>query len=123
FFLDHCIQEVHLRRSHKACYKQVARFLVQVLRSIYLLNNAVLHNNDSCTKSHSFCLVMGYIDDSSAQSLMDLGDLNTHLNTDFCVQVGELYGQHEYLWITYDSTSHSDTLSLTTGKSLRLTVK
>ena len=47
---------------------------------------------------------MCYIDDSSTQSLMDLGDFDTHLYTKFCIQVGER-------------------LSLSTGKSLRFTIK
>src|SRR5574344_1347701 len=43
--------------------------LIQVLRSIYLLDNAVLHNNDSGTKGHSLGLVMCNVDDGGAQSL------------------------------------------------------
>ena len=37
---------------------------------INLLDNTILHNYDSGTQCHSFCLVMCYIDDSSFQSLM-----------------------------------------------------
>ena len=43
----------------KSCNEQVLRLLVQILRSIYLLDNAVLHNNDSGSQRHSFGLVMG----------------------------------------------------------------
>ncbi len=95
----------------------------RVLRSIYLLNNTVVHNDDSGTKSHSLCLVMGYVDDGCAQSLMKLGDLDTHLYTKLCVQVGKRFVHKEYLRITNDRTSHGNTLSLTTGKSLRLTIQ
>ena len=35
----------------------------RVLRCIYLLNNTVLHNNDSGTQCHSLCLVMCYVDE------------------------------------------------------------
>ena len=66
---------------------------------------------------------MCYIDDCSTQSLMDLGNLDTHLYTKFSIQVGKRLIHKEYLRITYDSTSHSNTLSLTTGKSLRFTIK
>ena len=66
---------------------------------------------------------MCYVDDGSAQSLMDLGDLNTHLYTKFCIQVGERLIHKEYLRITNDGTTHGNTLPLTTGKSFRFTVK
>src|SRR5699024_8928394 len=49
--------------------------------------------------------------------------LDTHLNSQFCIQVGERLVHQEYLRVTNDRTSHSNTLSLTTGKSLRFTVK
>ena len=82
-----CIQEVHLRRSDESGYKQVSRSVVQVLRCIYLLNNTIFHNYDSGTQCHSFCLVMCYVDDSSTQSLMQFGDLCSHLYTQFSIQV------------------------------------
>ena len=66
---------------------------------------------------------MCYIDDSGAQSLMQLGDLNTHLYTKLRIQVGQRLIHQEYLRVTNDCTAHSHTLSLTTGKSLRLTIK
>ena len=66
---------------------------------------------------------MCYIDDCSTQSLVDLGNFDTHLYTKFSIQVGKRLIHKEYLRITYDSTSHSNTLSLTTGKSLRFTIK
>ena len=99
------------------------RLVIQVLRSIYLLDNAVLHNYDSGTQCHSLGLVMCYIDDGGAQSLMQLSDLDTHLYTQLSIQVGQRLVHQEYLRITNDSTSHSNTLSLTTGQSLRLTIK
>ena len=57
------IHEVHLRRSDESGNEQVARCIVKVLRCIYLLNNSVFHNNDSCSECHSLCLVMSYVDD------------------------------------------------------------
>ena len=64
------IDEVHLRRTDEACNEQVDRVIVQSLRSIYLLNNTILHNNDSGTQSHSLGLVMCNVDDGCFQSLM-----------------------------------------------------
>ena len=54
---------------------------------------------------------------------MKLRNLDTHLYTQLCIQVGERLIHQEYLGITHDSTAHGNTLSLTTGQSLRLTLK
>ena len=97
--------------------------IIQILRSIYLLDNTILQNYDSGTQCHSLCLVMCYIDDGGAQSLMQLGNLNTHLYTQLSIQVGQRLVHQEYLRITNDCTTHSNTLSLSTGKSLWLTVQ
>ena len=85
FYLAYSVDKVHLRRSDESCYEQVARIIIQCLRSIYLLYDTSIHNYDSCTKGHSLCLVMRYIDNCGSQSLMQLGDLNAHLSTKFCV--------------------------------------
>ena len=63
------------------------------------------------------------VDDGGAQSLVQLCDLGSHLNTELSIQVGKRLVHKEYLRRTDDSTAHSDTLSLTAGQSLRLTVK
>ena len=66
---------------------------------------------------------MCYVDDRGAQSLVQFGNLNTHLYTQLRIQVGKRLIHKEYLRITNDSTAHGNTLSLTTGQSLRLTIK
>ena len=118
-----CIKEVHLRRSDESCREQVRRLVVQILRRIDLLHNTILHDDDSGTKGHSLRLVMRDIDDGCTQSLMQLGDLGSHLDTKLCIQVGERLIHQEDLRVTDNCTSHCDTLSLSAGKSLRLSVK
>ena len=117
------VDEVHLRRSDEACYEHVAGIIIEVLRGVNLLDNAVLHNDDPGTERHSLGLVMGYIDEGGAQSLIDLGDLGTHLCTELCIQVGQRLVEKEYAGITNDGTTHGNTLSLTTGQSLRLSLE
>ena len=82
-----CIDEVHLRRTDKSGNKQVVWSHIQIKWRINLLHNTIFHNNDSGTKCHSLGLVMCYVDDGSAQSLMQFGNLGTHLYTKFCIQV------------------------------------
>ena len=54
---------------------------------------------------------------------MQLGDLSTHLNTELGIEVGQRFVHQEDLRLTNNSTAQSNTLTLTTGKSLRLTVE
>ena len=67
---DGSVDEVHLRRTHEPGHELVAGVVVQVLRSVNLLNEAVLHNHDAVAHGHSLGLVMRYIDEGGAQSLM-----------------------------------------------------
>ena len=97
--------------------------IIQVLRRVDLLNEAVLHNNNTVAHRHSFGLVVGNIDEGGAQSQVQLRDLGSHLCTQLCVQVGERLVKQEDLRVTDDCTAQRNTLSLTTGESLRLSVE
>ena len=57
---------------------------------------------------------MCYVDDCCTKSLMKFGNLDTHLSTKFSIQVGKWFIHKEYLRVTNDCTSHSNTLSLST---------
>ena len=81
------VNKVHLRSADKACNEQVDRHIVQILRSIHLLNKTVLHNNDSGCHGHSLGLVMGNVNKGGTDSLMDLGKLGSHGCTELCVKV------------------------------------
>ena len=59
---------------------------------------------------------MGYIDNGRAQSLMQLGNLRTHLYPELGVQIGERLIHEEYLGTAHNSTAHGYTLSLAAGK-------
>ena len=58
-----------------------------------------------------------------SQSLMKLGNLNTHLPSELRIQVRQRLVHQKDLWITYNSTPHGNSLSLSAGKSLRFAVQ
>ena len=66
---------------------------------------------------------MGYVNEGGAESLIELGNLGTHLSAELRIQVGKRLVEKEYLRMTYDSTTHRNTLSLTAGESLRLSLE
>ena len=117
------VDEVHLRSADKACNEDVARIVVEMLRSINLLDEAVLHNNDTGSHRHCLDLVVGNVDEGGADSLVKLGQLGSHRSTELCVEVGKRLVKKEYLGVTNDCTTECNTLLLTTGESLRLTVE
>ena len=118
-----CVDHVHLRRSDETCNELVAWCIVEILRCIYLLDDTILHNDDSGTQCHRLGLVMCYVDDGGLEGLVELCDLYTHLCSQLRIEVTERLIHEEYLRSTNDRTSHRYTLSLSTGKSLRLSVE
>jgi len=112
---DGAVQEVHLGAADEACDEHVAGHIVQVLRGIDLLDDAVLHDNDTVAHGHSLGLVVGNVDEGGSQLLVQLDDLGAHGGTQLSVQVGQRVTNH--------CTTQSDTLALTTGQSLGLAVQ
>ena len=71
-----CVDEVHLRSTHESSNEEVDRNVVEVLRSIDLLDETILHNDDSRSHGHCLDLVVGNVDEGGAESLMNLGELD-----------------------------------------------
>ena len=121
--LDAGIDEVHLRCADKSCNEEVNRLVVKLLRRINLLDDTVLHNNDTGSHGHSFDLVMCNVDEGCAESLVKLCKLGSHGSTELSIEVGKRFVEKEYLRLTDDSTTESNSLTLTTGQSLGLSVE
>ena len=117
------VEEVHLRAADEGANEQVGRVIVQVLRGIDLLDEAVLHNDDAGAHGHGLGLVMGNIDEGRLQALMQLGDLGAHLHAELRVQVGERFVHQEDLRIADDRAAQRDALTLAAGERLRLAVE
>ena len=123
FLCQRTADEVHLRGTDKSGNENVAGTVIQVLRSINLLDNAVLHNDDTGCHGHSLDLVVGNVDKSGTDAVVQLGQLGSHGCTELCVQVGQRLVKQEYHGVTDDCTSQRNTLFLTAGQSLRLSVE
>ena len=117
------VDEVHLRSADEAGDKEVGRIVVEVLRSVDLLDKTVLHNDYSGRHGHSLDLVMGNIKEGSLETLVNLGKLGPHLGAELSVKVGERLVKKEYLRLTDDCAAESNTLLLSAGESLRAAIK
>ena len=121
--LEGSVDEVHLRSSDEACNEYVCGVVVEVLRSVNLLNETVLHNNDTRRHRHSLYLVVCYVNKGCLNLLVKLSKLGSHRCTKLSVKVGKRFVEKEYLGVTNDSTTQSNTLLLTSGQSLGLSVE
>ena len=117
------VEEVHLRAADEGADEQVGRIIVEVLRGIDLLDEAVLHDDDARAHGHGLGLVMGNVDKGRLEALMQLGDLGAHLHAELGVQVGERFVHQEDLRITHDGAAEGDALTLAAGERLRLAVE
>ncbi|MPM14447.1 hypothetical protein SDC9_60809 [bioreactor metagenome] len=66
---------------------------------------------------------MGDVDHRSLEAVVQGGNLCAHLDTKFCVEVGERFVKEEYLGLADDCAAYCNTLSLSTGEGLGLSVK
>lgn len=106
---ERTLDEVHLRRADKAGHEDVAGEVVQVLRGIDLLDNAVLHYDDAGRHCHSLDLIVGNVNEGGLQSLMQLGQLASHRSAQLSVEVGERLVKQEDARLADDCTARGAT--------------
>ena len=122
-FLDRDIEEVHLRGADEARDKDVARLVVEVLRGVHLLDEAVLHDDDPVAHRHRLGLVVGDVDEGGAQALVQLGDLRAHRGAQLGVEVGERLVEQEDRRVADHRAPERDALPLSARKRLGLAVE
>ena len=66
---------------------------------------------------------MGDVDGGGPKLLLQLGDLQAHLDAERGVEIGQRLVEQERLRLAYDGTSDRDALALSAGKVARLAVK
>ena len=66
------VENVHLGRADEACNEQVLGVVEHFLRRADLLDEAVLHNDDTVTEGHSLDLVVGNVDKGGVDTLAEL---------------------------------------------------
>ena len=120
---ENCVEEVHLRSADEACNEKVCRIIVKFLRSVDLLNVSVFHNDYSRSHRHCFDLIVSNVNEGGCKSVMKFGYFGSHLSAEFRVEVGKGFVEKEYLRFADDRSSERDPLSLTAGKSLRLSLE
>lgn len=68
--LKYNIQEVHGWTANESRYKHIIGVIVDLKRFSHLIDVTIFHDHNTVTHSHSFCLVMRYIDDGRLETVM-----------------------------------------------------
>ncbi len=117
------VKEIHLRGADKAGHKDVGGLFKNLLGGADLLDEAVLHNDDTVAQGHGFGLVVSHIDEGGADLLAKLNELRTHLVAELGVQIGEgLIHQHD-LGVADNGPANGHPLALAAGQGLGLSVQ
>jgi len=94
-----------------------------LLRRADLLNDAVLHNDDTVAQSHGLRLVVGHIDKGGVDALAQLDQLCPHLVAELGVQIGQRLVHQQDLRLPDDGAADGHALTLAAGKGLGLAVQ
>ena len=117
------VEEVHRRAADEAGHKDVGRAVVEHLRRIELLEDAVLHHRDAGGHGHGFRLVVGHVDEGGLQALVELGNLGALLDAQLGVEVGERLVEEEDLRLADDGAPHRHALALAAGELAGLALR
>ncbi|MPM84688.1 hypothetical protein SDC9_131761 [bioreactor metagenome] len=94
-----------------------------LLRSADLLDITVFHNDDAVAQRHGLGLVMGNIHKRGVDVLAQLDQLSTHLIAQLCVEVAQRLVHEEDLRMANNCAADGDTLALTAGERLGLSLQ
>ena len=87
--LDYQLGVHHIGAANKGRYEQVGRPLVDILGRSDVLDNAILHDSDPVGNGHGLLLVMGDVNSSDIDAVLDVLDDGPHLHPELGVQIGE----------------------------------
>ena len=111
--------EVHLRGAEEACDELICREGVEFDGRSDLLDASVAQDHYRVGHGHRLDLVVGHVDHSRAQPLMQRDQFAAHLDPKFGIQIAERLVEQEGLGFLDDGAADGDTLALPTGQLVR----
>ena len=106
------LDEVDRRRADEAGDELVDGTVVERLRRVDLLQQAVAQDRDAVSHRHRLDLVVRHVDRRHAQAALQLVDLGARLHAELRVEVRQRLVHQESLGLTDDRPSHGDALAL-----------
>ena len=96
----------------------VDRLVVNVRRGAYLLDIAVVHDNDAVAHGEGFLLIVGNVDEGQLQLLLYAAELYLHLLSQLQVKSPQRLVKEQHLGVIHQSAGNGDTLLLTSRKTV-----
>ena len=107
----------------KPADEQVRRLVIQGVRRVALLQEAVAQHGDAVAHRHRLDLVVGDVHRRDGEPGLELGELGPGLHAQLGVEVRERLVHQEHLRLAHDGPAHGDALALAAGEVLRLAVE
>ena len=107
---------VNIALTDKIRNKRVFGLVVNFFGRSYLLNRAVLHNNNRVRQRERLLLVMRYIYKGNSELFMHFLKLKLHVLAHFKVKRTERLVKQKNLRLVHDGACNCDSLLLTAGK-------
>ena len=104
--------EVHRGRTHEAGHEHVGGPVVDGLRLVELLQASAVHHGDARGQRHGLDLVVGDVDGRFGDALVQLLDLDPHVDAELGVEVRERLVEQEQRGIAHQRPAHRHALPL-----------
>ena len=105
-------EQVHRRSADEAGHEEVRGPVVESLRLVDLLEDALAHHRDAVAHRHRLDLVVGDVERRGLELLLQLRDVRPHLDAQLGVQVRERLVHEEHLRVAHDRAAHGHALPL-----------
>lgn len=101
------VKEVHTGATDEPTNKDIVWVVIERGWCVNLLQDTVFHDSDAGSHCHCLNLIMGYIDESCLEALMQAGQLRTCLYAQLCIQIRQ--------WLIEKKTAGSRTIARPTA--------
>src|ERR1035437_10516001 len=102
-------EEIHRRGANETGNEEVGRLGIAFHRRAALLYRPPVHDEDSIGHGHGFDLIVGDVNNGSAESPVELADLGPHGHPQLGVEVRERLAPTKTAWGSGTSAAHSHT--------------
>ena len=117
--MQRTIEKIHRRTAKKAGDEEIRRLVIDLQRTIHLLNDAILHHDDARAHGHGFDLIVRHVDHRRLEALVEFRDFRAHLNAHLGIEIRERLVEEKNLRLAHDGATDRNALTLATGKGLR----
>src|SRR5438270_6385601 len=115
--------EIHRGRADETGDELVGGLIVQFERLAYLLDHAVLHDDDPVSQRHGLDLIVGHVNGGGTETQVQLLELDAYLHPQLGIEVRQWLVEQEHAGVTHDGAAQRYALALAAGELARLALE